>query len=93
MEPLMIIATTFATLNVALLVGLIYLYARIVLKTRAGYPVGLLIFAVLLFMQNSMTVFGYTMMGGFFDDQVYPVLIGITLSEFAGLVALLKVTL
>ena len=92
MEPLIIVATVFAFLNVVLLLGLIYLYARIVVKTRAGYPVGLLIFAVLLLMQNLMTVYGYTMMTDFFGDKVYPVLIGITVTEFGGLLALLKVT-
>jgi hypothetical protein len=92
MELLILVATLFASFNVILLVGLIYLYARIAAKTRAGYSVGLLIFAVLLLLHNVVTVVGYSLMSGFFGDQVYPFLVGITVCEFGGLVALLKVT-
>ena len=46
MELLILVATLFSTFNVILLIGLIYLYARIVMKTHAGYSAGLLIFAV-----------------------------------------------
>jgi hypothetical protein len=92
MELLILVATLFASFNVILLVGLIYLYARIVAKTRAGYSIGLLTFAVLLLAHNIVTVWGYAVMGGFFGDQLYPFLVGITVCETGGLVALLKVT-
>jgi hypothetical protein len=93
MDPLIAIASIFAAFNVALLIGLIYLYSRIFMKTHAGYSAGLLIFAVLLLFHNMVTVFGYVVMGGFFSDQIYPVLVGITVLEFGGLLALIKVTL
>ncbi|MGA2664517.1 MAG: hypothetical protein ABSF83_06220 [Nitrososphaerales archaeon] len=92
MELLILIATLFATFNVILLLGLIYLYGRIVMRTRAGYSAGLLIFAVLLLFHNVVTVFGYTVMGGLFSDQLYPILVIITVCEFGALLALLKVT-
>ena len=81
MELLILVATLFATFNVILLLGLIYLYARIVTKTRAGYSAGLLIFAVLLLFHNVVTLFGYTVMGGLFNDQLYPVLVAVTVCE------------
>ncbi len=93
MELLILVATLFAAFNVILLVGLIYLYGRIAAKTRAGYSVGLLIFAVLLLAHNVVTVFGYAFMGRFYGDPLYPILVGITVCEFGGLVALLKVTM
>ncbi|MGD0636942.1 MAG: hypothetical protein ABSA72_02740 [Nitrososphaerales archaeon] len=92
MELLILVATLFSTFNVILLLGLIYLYARIVMKTRAGYSAGLLIFAVLLLFHNVVTLFGYTVMGGLFNDQLYPVLVAVTVCEFGALLALLKVT-
>lgn len=92
MELLILVATLFASFNVILLVGLIYLYGRIATKTRAGYSLGLLIFAILLLAHNVVTIWGYAFMGGFFGDQLYPFLVGITVCEFGGLVALLKVT-
>jgi hypothetical protein len=93
MDPLFFVATLFAALNVILLTGLIYLYARILRKTQAGYSAGLLIFAVLLFFHNIVTLFAYTFMGTFYSDQLYPVLAVITVCEFGGLLALIKVTL
>lgn len=92
MDSLILVATLFASFNIILLVGLIYLYGRIFAKTRAGYSVGLLIFAFLLLLHNVLTVYGYAFMGGFFGDQVYPFLLMITVCESGGLVALLKVT-
>jgi hypothetical protein len=93
MELEILVATLFASGNVILLLSLIYLYGRIVLKTRAAYSAGLLVFAVLLLLHNVVTVVGYVFMANFFDDQVYPFLMGITICEFGALVALLKVTL
>ena len=92
MELLILVATLFSTFNVILLIGLIYLYARIVMKTHAGYSAGLLIFAVLLLFHNIVTLFGYTVMGTLYNDQLYPFLVAITVCEFGALLALLKVT-
>jgi hypothetical protein len=92
MELLILVATLFSTFNVILLLGLIYLYARIVLRTHASYSAGLLVFAVLLLLHNGVTLFGYAVMGGLYSNQLYPVLVAITVCEFGALLALLKVT-
>ena len=92
MELLILVATLFSAFNVILLVGLICLYARIAVRTHAGYSAGLLVFAVLLMFHNVVTLFGYAAMGGLFNDQLYPVLVAITVCEFGALLALLKVT-
>jgi hypothetical protein len=92
MELLILVATLFSSFNVILLVALIYLYARIVLKTKANYSIGLLIFAVMLLFENLATAYLYAFMGGFYGDQLYPSLVAITVCEFGGLLALLKVT-
>ena len=93
MDALFFIATFFAALNAVLLLGLIYLYSKILRKTHAGYSAGLLIFAVLLFVHNVVTLFAYAFMGSFYSDQLYPVLAVITVCEFGGILALVKVTL
>ena len=92
MELLILLATLFASFNIILLVALIYLYSRIVMKTRANYTIGLLIFAVMLLFHNLATLYGYAFLGGFYSEQLYPSLVAITVCEFGGLVALLKVT-
>ncbi|MDA4118204.1 MAG: hypothetical protein OK455_07660 [Thaumarchaeota archaeon] len=93
MQPLILVAIIFATMNSALLVGLLYLYARIQIKTHAKYTIGLMIFAALLLVHNLITASSYFFMGGFFGWQVYPLLDAITISEFAALIVLFKVTL
>jgi len=86
-------ATLVATVNVILLLGLIYLYALILLKTRASYTAGLLIFAMLLLLQNVVTVYGYALMSANIGAGFDPFLLGIAICECGGLLALLRVTI
>jgi hypothetical protein len=93
MFPLVEVATIFSFLNSALLLGLLYIYVRILVKTRAKYTFGLIIFASLLLVQNLTTMSSYLFMIEFYSWQLYPVLDLIAVFEFAALIALLKVTL
>jgi hypothetical protein len=92
-ETLLLVAITFSSLNVLLLLGLLYLYGRMWLKARAGYTLGLMIFAALLLAHNLITASSYFFMMGFFGWQVYPLLDAITILEFAAIIVLFKVTL
>ena len=93
MDAMMDSAVVFASLNVALLVGLLYLYSRIAWRSKAVYAVGLMVFASLLLVQNLVTDYSYLMMTPFFGESVVPFLFTISLLEFGGLIALAKVTL
>lgn len=93
MNEYILIATLFATINVILLLGLIYLYSMIIMKTRAAYPAGLLIFAILVLAQNIVTIFEYTAMGGAWSNKLDTVVMVVTMCECGGLLALLKVTI
>jgi hypothetical protein len=86
-------AVFFSLLNAAILLGLIWVYARILLKTHARYTLGLIIFAGLLFLQNVVTLSSYLFMIQFYSWRLYPVMDVITVFEFAALLALLKVSL
>ena len=93
MNEYILAATLVATINVVLLLGLIYLYSLILLKTRARYTAGLLIFALLLLLQNVVTVYGYAAMSGFIGPGFDPLLLGVAICECGGLLALLRVTI
>ena len=93
LDLMMDMAVIFASLNVAVLVGLLYLYTRIAWRSRAVYPVGLIIFASMLLVQNLVTGYSYVMMTPFFGESVVPYLFTISLLEFGGLLALARVTL
>jgi hypothetical protein len=93
MNTLVAVATGFSGLNVIFLVGLLYLYARMASKTRAGYTFGLMIFSGLLLAQNSLMVYVCAFLTGLYSWQLYPFLDALAILEFVGIVALLKVTL
>ena len=92
MDLTMELALAFSSINIIVLVGLLFLYTRIAVRSRALYPVGLVTFAALLLAQNLMTVYSYSMMTPFFGESVDPYLFVISLLEFGGLVALARVT-
>ena len=91
MDPYATAATLVSFVNVALLVGLVYLYARMAAKTHAGYTYGLMIFSGLLVAQNS----GMAYVCGFlsYDWQLSPYFAGVAILELVGLLVLFRVTL
>ncbi len=92
MDAMVAMATGFSAINVVLLVGLIYLYARMASKTRSGYTFGLMLFSGLLLTQNSLMVYVCGFMSGLYNWQLDPFLASLALTEFVGLLALLWIT-
>jgi len=92
LETMMEIAVILSVLNSAVLFFLLGLYARMARKTRAGYSIGLMIFALFLLAQNLATVYSYVSMAPFFGSAAMPYLTTISALEFAGLVVLAKIT-
>ena len=93
MDTLVAVATGFSGLNVALLVGLLYIYARIASKMHAGYTLGMMIFSGLLLAQNSLMVYVCGFLTYYYNWQLYPFFAALAVLESVGLLALLKVTL
>jgi hypothetical protein len=89
----MIITVTFSSINSILLAVLLFLYGKIVFKTKAVYPIGLFLFALFLLAQNLLAVFSYAGMQDYFAEGVLPYLSGIAGLELVSLAVLLKVTL
>ena len=90
---MMDLAIVFSGLNIIILLGLSYLYVRVIWRSKAAYPVGLLIFSSLLLSQNFVTTYSYLSMTPFFGESVLPYLFAISFLEFGGLIALARVTL
>jgi hypothetical protein len=87
------VATGLSFVNIALLVGLIYLYARMVSRTHAGYTYGLMIFSGLLVAQNSGMAYVCGFLNDYYNWQLSPYFAAVAILEFAGLMVLLRVTL
>jgi len=93
MALIMDLAIVFSFLNAVLLAVLLYLYARIAIRSKASYSVGLLLFAVLLLSQNLLVIFAYGSMGYLIGEAILPYLFAISLLQFGGLIALTRITL
>jgi uncharacterized membrane protein len=92
MEALMYVAIGLGSVNSVILAALIYLYAKIALRTRASYSVGLAIFGGLLLVHNLLTVFAYSTMSPLFGSEALPYLSAMGAAELGGLVVLLRLT-
>ncbi len=87
------VAILFSGLNAGVLVALLYFYTRIAVKSRAAHSVGMMFFALLLLSNSLLTVYSYSAMAPFFGSEALPYLSVISVLEFFGLAALLKITL
>lgn len=85
-------AIGIASLNSVILLGLVYLYARIFLRSRASYSLGLIFFAAMLLLQNLLTALAYGTMSPLFGSDALPYLSVIGATELAGLLMLLRMT-
>jgi len=78
--------------NIVLLGGLLYLYARMVSKTHAGYTYGLMIFSGLLVAQNSGMAYLCGFLNEYYNWQLSPYFAAVAVLEFGGLLVLLRIT-
>jgi hypothetical protein len=93
MDAYATVATGMSAVNVLLLIGLVYLYARMIAKTHAGYTFGLILFSGLLIAQNSGMVYVCGFLTDYYNWQLSPYFAAVAVLEFAGLLVLFKVTL
>ena len=89
----MYVAIGLAGANSVILLALMYLYAKILVRSRASYSVGLIFFAGMLLVQNLLTAFAYGTMSPLFGPEALPYLSGIGGAELAGLLILLRMTI
>lgn len=85
-------ATGMSLVNIILLGGLLYLYARMVSKTHAGYTYGLMIFSGLLVAQNSGMAYLCGFLNEYYNWQLSPYFAAVAVLEFGGLLVLLRIT-
>lgn len=89
----MFVAIGLSGVNSVILAGLIYIYAKISIKTRASYSAGLVVFSALLMLHDLLTVYAYGTMSPLFGSEALPYLSAIGAAELGGLLILLKITI
>jgi hypothetical protein len=92
-NPLLTVAAALYLLNAALFGFLAYVYGKTAVSTRARYPLGLFIFAVLLIVQTAGTALTYLVFGYEIGGDAVPSMFAMASFEFVGVLALLKTTL
>jgi hypothetical protein len=93
MNILVASSAVIALVNVALLVALLTIYARIYKNTKASFTIGLIFFAGMLVLHNIIAVYAYFAMEPLYSMELLPFFVVIHLAELAGIAVLLKVTL
>jgi len=93
MNLLMNASTVVSVLNVAVLLILFVIYAKIYVKSRAVFTIGLMFFTVMLMLHNLIAVYAYLVMSPLYPDELLPYFVAIHIAELFGIVALLRVTI
>ena len=93
MSLLMIASTVVSVLNVAVLLILLVIYAKIYVKSKAVFTIGLMFFTVMLMLHNLIAVYAYLVMAPLYPDELLPYFVAIHIAELVGIVALLRITI
>lgn len=93
MSLLMNISTVISVLNVAVLLTLLVIYAKIYFKSKAVFTIGLMFFTVMLMLHNLIAIYAYLVMAPLYPNDLLPYFVVIHLAELIGIIALLRVTL
>lgn len=93
MDPLIGANAIVASANIAVLIALLVLYARVYRSSKASFTVGLILFASLLMLHNVIAVYGYFIMEPLYAPALAPYFLAIHVAELGGLLVLLRITL
>jgi len=93
MNSLVEISAGVAVVNVALLIALLTVYAKVYKSTRAVFTIGLMFFAGMLMLHNIIAVYAYFAMEPLYAVALLPYFVVVHITELAGIAVLLKVTL
>jgi len=93
LEPTSAILSGVSIANMVVLGILMINFAKMYSKTKAQLPLGMIIFAGMLFLHNIIGAFAYFSMEEIFSQEVFPYMLGVTIAELGGVLILLKITL
>ncbi|MFY9300297.1 MAG: hypothetical protein WAO91_03820 [Candidatus Nitrosotenuis sp.] len=93
MEQTPAILSGVSIANMIVLGILMFVFGRMYVRTKAHLPLGMIVFSVLLFLQNTIGAYAYFSMSQLFSPVIFPYLLGIHIAELAGILIFLKITL
>ena len=93
MDPLISANAIVASANIAVLIALLVLYAKVCKTSKANFTIGPILFASLLMLYNIIAVYGYFMMEPLYAPALVPYFLAIHVAELGGLLVLFRITL
>ena len=93
MTPLLALSIAIYSVNAVLFGVLAFFYGKTALSTRARYPLGLLVFSLLLLFHSAGTAAAYLFLGPYFGQEAVPFMSVMGGAELVGVAALLRITL
>ena len=86
-------ASLYTTIiSAALMIGLIFVYARVYKDTRAQFSLGLTIFAMIFLAQNILAIYSFMTMSPYIGEPFLPYLLGINIAQVLGILVLFRTT-
>lgn len=93
MEPTSLVLSIVSIANMGILGILIAIFGKMYGKTRAQLPLGMIVVTVMLFLHNVIGGLAYFSMEMIFSNEIFPYMLGVGITELAGLLIFLKITL
>lgn len=93
LDPLISANAIVASANIAVLIALLVLYAKVYKSSKAKFTIGLMLFVSLLMLHNIIAVYGYFMMESLYASTLIPYFLAIHVAELGGLLVLFRITL
>jgi hypothetical protein len=93
LDPLISANAIVASANIAVLIALLVLYAKVYKSSKAKFTIGLMLFVSLLMLHNIIAVYGYFMMESLYAPTLIPYFLAIHVAELGGLLVLFRIAL
>ncbi|MGA9319336.1 MAG: hypothetical protein WBV84_14885 [Nitrososphaeraceae archaeon] len=93
LDPLISANAIVASANIAVLIALLVLYAKVYKSSKAKFTIGLMLFVSLLMLHYIIAVYGYFMMESLYAPTLIPYFLAIHVAELGGLLVLFRITL
>jgi len=93
MNILMEISAALSLVNVGLLITLLIIYLRIYISSKAIFTAGLMFFAGMLMLHNTIAVYAYFAMEPLYNEALLPYFVAIHAAELVGIAVLLRITI
>ncbi len=93
MEPTSAILSIVSIINMIILGILVATFGKMYTKTRAQLPLGLIVFAGMLFLHNAISATAYFSVEMLFSHDIFPYMVGVGVAELVALLIFLKISL